>query len=137
MFARHQVESHIMKKLNQKSILWSAVGAVAVSGLAAGIAFAGSGATETEVALPAATVTRAINAAVKAKAGNVAGVEMETEKGVTHVDVEIVANDGKKYEVGVNAQTGKVMAVEADNGKENEVGEANEKGEQNEQGEDD
>ena len=121
-----------MKKLN-KSILWSAVGAIAISSAAAGIAFAGSGATD--VALPASTVTRAINAAVKAKAGNVAGVEMETENGVTHVDVAIVANDGKKYEVGVNAATGKVMAVEADNGDENEAGEANEKGEKGEMNE--
>lgn len=132
-----------MKKFNQKSILWSAATAIAVSGLAAGIAFAGSGAAETEVALPASTVTSAINAAVKAKAGNVAGVEMETEKGVTHVDVEIAAGDGKKYEVSVNAQTGKVMSVEADNdaneaneqGEAGEKGEANQKGEANEQGE--
>ncbi len=122
-----------MKQLNKKSILWSAVGVVAISGAVAGIAFAGSGATE--VALPASTVTRAINAAVSAKAGNVAGVEMETENGVTHVDVAIAATDGKKYEVGVNAATGKVMAVEADNGKENEAGEADEKGEANEAGE--
>ena len=122
-----------MKKLNQKSLLWSAVGAIAVSSLAAGIAFAGSGKSETEVALPAATVTRAINAAVKTKPGNVAGVEMETEKGVTHVDVEIVAANGQKYEVAVNAQSGKVMSVEADKeGNENEAGEANEKGEANE-----
>ena len=123
-----------MKKLNQKSILWSAAGALAVSGLAAGIAFAGSGAAETEVALPAATVTRAINAAVAAKAGNVAGVEMETENGVTHVDVEIAAADGKKYEVGVNAATGKVMAVALDQ-EDNEAGEANENGEAGEKGE--
>lgn len=123
-----------MKQLNKKSILWSAIGVVAISSAVAGIAFAGGGG-ETEVALPAATVTRAINAAVKAKAGNVAGVEMETENGVTHVDVSIAANDGKKYEVGVNAATGKVMAVEADNGKENEAGEAGEKGEANEKGE--
>lgn len=115
-----------MKKLNQKNLLWSAIGALAVSGLAAGIAFAGGGETETEVALPAATVTNAINAAVKAKAGNVAGVEVETEKGVTKIDVEIVGADGKKYEVGVNASTGKVIAVEADDENENDENEQNE-----------
>ena len=91
-----------------------------MSGLAAGIALAGGDEKETEVALPAATVTRAINTAVAAQAGNVAGVEIETENGVTKIDVEVAAKDGKKYEVGVNASTGKVIAVEADN--ENEAG---------------
>ena len=119
-----------MKKFNSKIALLSAVGVVAISGVVAGIAFAG-GDNETEVSLPAATVVRAINAASAAKAGNVAGVEMETDKGVAHVDVEIAAADGKKYEVSVNAQTGKVMSVAADTeaGEQNEAGEANEKGE--------
>ncbi len=126
-----------MKQLNKKSILWSAIGVVAISSAVAGIAFAGGGESETEVALPAATVTRAINTAVAAKAGNVAGVEMETENGVTKIDVEIAASDGKKYEVGINASTGKVIAVEADNDNENEANEAGEKGEMNEQGEHD
>ncbi len=126
-----------MKQFNKKSILWSAIGVVAISGAVAGIAFAGGGESETEVALPATTVTRAINTAAKAKAGNVAGVAMETENGVTKVDVEIVASDGKKYEVGVNAATGKVIAVEADDEKEKEADEAGEKGEMNEQGETD
>ncbi len=128
-----------MKKFNQKSILWSAAGIIAVSGLAAGIAFAGGGESENEVevALPAATVTRAINTAVAAKTGNVAGVEMETEDGVTKIDVEIVAADGKKYEVGVNASTGKVIAVEADDENENEADDADEKGEMNGEGEND
>ena len=126
-----------MKQLNKKSVLWSAVGVVAISSAVAGLAFAQNGAAETEVALPAATVTRAINTAVKVKAGNVAGVEMETENGVTKIDVEIAATDGKNYEVGINAQTGKVIAVEVDNENEKEAGEAGEKGEMNEQGEND
>ena len=125
-----------MKQLNKKSILWSAAGVVAISGAVVGSAFAGDGG-ETKVALPAVTVTRAINAAVAAKAGNVAGVEMENEKGIIKVEVEIVATDGKNYEVGVNADTGQVIAVEADDENENEAGEVGEQGEVNEQGADD
>ena len=113
-----------MKKLNSKSILWSALGAVALSAMVAGVAFAGGDdENETEAALPAATVTSAINTAVAAKAGNVSGVEIETENGVTKIDVEIVGADGKEYEVGVNAQTGKVIAVEAEDENENEADE--------------
>ena len=122
-----------MKQLNPKKMLWSAVGVLTISGLAAGIAFAGGDDNETEVALPAATVTRAINTAVAAKAGNVAGLEMETENGVTKIDVEVAAADGKKYEVSVNAATGKVMSVEEDK----EDNEADEKGEMNEGAEND
>ena len=117
-----------MKKFNSKIALLSALGVLAVSGVVAGIAFAGGDNEEAEIALPAAQVVRAINAASAAKAGNIAGVEMETDKGVAHVDVEIAAADGKKYEVSVNAQTGKVMSVEADD----EAGEQNEAGEKDE-----
>ena len=62
---------------------------------------------------------------------------METENGITRIDVEIAAKVGKNYEVGVNAQTGKVIAVELDNENENEADEAGEKGEMNESAEND
>ncbi len=120
-----------MKKLNRKNLLWSALGVLAVTGVASGFALAGDDEKETEIALPAATVTSAINAAVAAKPGNVSEVEIEVEKGVTHIEVEIVAADGKSYEVGVDAITGKVLSVEADDENENEM---DEKGE-NETGE--
>ena len=116
--------------------VWGVIGLMAISGFVANRSF-GQGEKEAEVALPAATVTRAINTAVAAKAGNVAGVEMETENGVTKIDVEIAATDGNNYEVAINAATGKVIAVELDNENENEAGEAGEKGEMNEQGEND
>ena len=111
-------------------MVWGIVGVITLSVLATNIAF-GENAAEVKTALPAATVTRAINAAVRAKAGNIAGVEMETENGVTKVDVEIVATDGKNYEVGVNAKTGKVIAIELDDENENEADKAGEKGEMN------
>ena len=119
-----------MKPHNQGFAVWGVIGILLVSGMIANRSF-GQGEKEVEVALPAATVTRAINTAVAAKAGNVAGVEMETENGVTKIDVEIAATDGKKYEVGVNAQTGKVIAVEEDK-EDNEAGEGNEAGEKGE-----
>ena len=119
-----------MKPHNQGLAVWGVIGILLVSGMIANRSF-GQSEKEAEVALPAATVTRAINTAVAAKAGNVAGVEMETENGVTKIDVEIAATDGKKYEVGVNAQTGKVIAVEEDK-EDNEAGEGNEAGEKGE-----
>ena len=119
-----------MKPHNQGLAVWGVIGILLVSGMIANRSF-GQSEKEVEVALPAATVTRAINTAVAAKAGNVAGVEMETENGVTKIDVEIAATDGKKYEVGVNAQTGKVIAVEEDK-EDNEAGEGNEAGEKGE-----
>lgn len=115
-----------MKKLNKKGVLWSAAGALALSAVAGGAAIA-AGSEETEASLPAPTVVRAINAAVAAKAGNVAGVEVETEAGKTKVDVEIFASDGKTYEVGVDAASGKVISVEADTEVEDEKDGANDK----------
>ena len=122
-----------MKPHNQGFAVWGVIGILLVSGMIANRSF-GQGEKEVEVALPAATVTRAINTAVAAKAGNVAGVEMETENGVTKIDVEIAATDGKNYEVGVNASTGKVIAVEEDK-EDNEAGEGNEAGEKGEMNE--
>ena len=119
-----------MKPHNQGLAVWGVIGILLVSGMIANRSF-GQSEKEAEVALPAATVTRAINTAVAAKAGNVAGVEMETENGVTKIDVEIAATDGKKYEVAVNAATGKVIAVEEDK-EDNEAGEGNEAGEKGE-----
>ena len=106
-----------MKQLNQDNqgfIVWGIVGAIALSGSAANIAF-GESAAEVKTVLPAATVTRAINTAVEAQAGNVSDVEVETENGVTKVDVEIAAKDGKNYEVVINAKTGKIILVEVEN----------------------
>ncbi len=112
-----------MQKLTKKSALLGAGGALALLGGIAGIAVAQSGAEveEAEVGVPAAAMVRAINAATGAKPGDVAKVEVETEAGKTMIDVEILAKDGKTYEVGVEAASGKVASVEADT--EDEAGE--------------
>lgn len=115
-----------MQKLTKKSALLGAGGALALLGGIAGIAVAQSGAEEkdAEVGVPAVTLVRAINAATGAKAGDIAKVEVEVEGGKTMVDVEILAKDGKTYEVGVEAASGKVASVEVDT--EDEADEKNE-----------
>ena len=100
-------------KITQKGVLWSACSALAIVAVSAVLAGADDQ-TETQLALPAPTIVGAINAAVAAKPGNVAGVEIEFEDGVARVEVEVVATDGKKYEVAVNSQSGEVVSVEAD-----------------------
>lgn len=110
---------------NKHTILW---GALALSAGLTGVALAGANGGEKEAALPAAAIVKALNAATSAKAGAVSGVEVEAENGAVMVDVEIVAADGKSYEVGVDSKTGKVVSVEADNENEaDEKGEAHDK----------
>lgn len=126
-----------MQKLTKKSALLGAGGAFALLGSVTGLALAqNQNEKDAEVGVPAATMVRAINAAVAAKAGDVTKVEAETETegGKTMVDVEVLAKDGKTYEVGVEAASGKVVSVEMDT--ENEAGE-NEAGEKDEAGDKD
>ncbi len=106
-----------METHKQGLAVWGVIGLLIISGMVANRSF-GQGAKEAKAALPAATVTRAINTAIKAQAGNIAGVEVETENGITKIDVEIAAPNGNNYEVAVNAATGKVIVVELDNASE-------------------
>lgn len=70
-----------------------------------------------------ATITKeeAISAALKEVAGKAAKTELEDEDGVVVYGVEVTDNQGKKQDVKVDAKTGKVLKVEADdeNGSEN------------------
>ncbi|RYX86360.1 hypothetical protein EON83_01435 [bacterium] len=75
---------------------------------------------EATVTLPTAQLIRAIHAASSAKAGSIAQVEVESEKGQTKVGVEIVAADGQKYDVSVAPSTAKVLSVIADKEDEDE-----------------
>lgn len=104
-----------MQKLTRKSALLSAGAAFAVLGSITGLALAqGQNETETEdaaVGVPAATMVSAINAAAEAKKGDISKVEVEVEAGKTLVDVEVLAKDGKTYEVDVDATSGKVVSV--------------------------
>ncbi len=106
-----------MKKFTPKAALLSAGALVALCALAATnatIARAGDDA-ETTVALPAPTIINAINAAVAAKPGDIKSVETEVENGVNQIEIDLVAtDDGKPYEVTVDATTAKVLDVKAD-----------------------
>jgi hypothetical protein len=72
------------------------------------------GEQETQVALPAEQVIASIQTAVAAKPGSVREVEAENEAGKTICEVSILAQDGKTYDVEVNAATNTVVGVEAD-----------------------
>lgn len=106
-----------MKTFNKKTALWGAVGALALSTTAIGVALAHDDDHENEpkIGVSAPDMTRAIEAAAKAKSGDIAEVEVESEGGKTMIEVEILAQDGKTYEVSVEAATGKVAAVEQEN----------------------
>ena len=55
-----------------------------------------------------------IKNAVAAKAGNVRELEAKVESNKTVCEVEIIASDGKKFEVYVDVASGKVLRVEQD-----------------------
>ena len=73
-----------------------------------------AGDDEASVGIPSSQLARAVNAASAAKAGNISGVEVESEKGKTIVGVDVLATDGQKCEVTVEASTGKVLPVAID-----------------------
>ncbi len=74
----------------------------------------GQGAKQGKVAIPADQAIRFIRTAVAAKPGDVRAVEVENEGGKTICEVEILAQDGKTYEVEVDAATNTVIEVELD-----------------------
>jgi len=80
----------------------------------------GNEAVEVKVALPADQMIASIRTAVAAKPGNVLGVEAETENGKTHCDVEVLAADGKTYEVEVDVASNKVVGVELEDDKDDD-----------------
>ena len=105
-----------------------------LAGGAAVVAMAGGGlkawaeqgekgeAGEVKITLSAAQLKVATAAALKAKPGKVVETEAEMENGKTMCDVQILAADGKTYEVGVDVASGKVVSVEADNDKDDHDG---------------
>lgn len=72
---------------------------------------------EVEITLTASQLKAATAAALAVKQGKVLETEAESEGGKTHCDVQILAADGKTYEVGVDVASHKVASVEADNNK--------------------
>ena len=77
-----------------------------------GMRAVGQGAKRAKVSLPPGQAIAAITTAVAAKPGNVRGLEVESEKGKLVCEVEILAEDGKTYEVVVDVATNTVVEVE-------------------------
>ena len=64
------------------------------------------------------TEEQAKAAALAAKPGKVTEVELEKEDGVVVYGIDITAEDGKMFDVTVDANTGKVLKVEAEDANE-------------------
>ena len=67
------------------------------------------------------TLVEAVNAAEANAGGRATGVELESERGTTTYEVEVVAANRAVYEVKIDATSGKVLSTEldkADNGDE-------------------
>ena len=62
--------------------------------------------------LTAEQAVACIKSAVAAKAGNVRELEAKVESNKTVCEVEIIASDGKKFEIYVDVASGKVLRVE-------------------------
>ncbi len=69
---------------------------------------------ETKVSLTAEQVIASVKTAVAVKPGNVLEVEAEKENGRTVCEVEVLAQDGKTYEVVVDVASNTVLKVELD-----------------------
>jgi len=67
-----------------------------------------------KAAVPVEQLITSIRTAVAAKPGDVRAVEIENEGGKNLCEVEILAQDGKTYEVEVDVATGTVVEVESD-----------------------
>ena len=74
----------------------------------------GQNSKEPKAALPAEQVIESIRTAAAAKPGNVRAVEVEKDGGKTLCEVEILAEDGKTYEVEVEVATNTVVKIEED-----------------------
>ena len=106
-----------MMQNRTKRILGSILGCLVVLALAAGgfrINAEGQGTKETKVGISAEQVIASIRTAIAAKPGNVRAVEAENENGKTFCEVEVLAQDGKTYEVKVDVTSNTVVEVEAD-----------------------
>ena len=75
----------------------------------------GWGARESKAAISADQLIACVRTAVASKPGNVRAVEAESEGDKVLCEVEILAQDGKTYEIEVDVATNAVTEVEEDN----------------------
>ncbi|MGG3452246.1 PepSY domain-containing protein [Domibacillus aminovorans] len=77
------------------------------------------------------TKQESVDIALKEVQGSASDVELEDEDGVIIYSVEVTDDQGQKHEVAVDANTGKILKIEADDEEsEKEDGEENDKEEQ-------
>ncbi len=106
-----------MMKSRTKQIAGSISYCLVTLALAAGVygvKAEGQDAKEAKAAIPAEQIIVSVRTAIAARPGNVRAVEAENEAGKTICEVEILAQDGKTYEVAVDIATNTVVKVEAD-----------------------
>jgi hypothetical protein len=92
------------------------IGCSFVLALAAGLfvmkAAGRQGTKPAPVSLSAEQVVASVRTAVAAKPGNVRGLEAEQERGKVVCEIEILAGDGKTYEVVVDVANDSVVEIE-------------------------
>lgn len=104
-----------MMQSRTKRIVGSVLGCMVVLAVAGfGIKAGEKSTKQTKVGIPAEQVIASIRTAIAAKPGDVRAAEAENEAGKTICEVEILAQDGKTYDVAVDIATNTVVKVEAD-----------------------
>lgn len=95
--------------MNKKLITGSVLAAILMTGSAVGFASAQTATTPVAV-----SATQAIEIALAEVPGEVQEVDLDRDDGQQVYEVEIVNADGVEMEVEVDAETGEVLEVEAD-----------------------
>jgi len=115
-----------MKRISGASLGCSVALALAVGGSA--MQSEGQGdAKESKAALPAEQVIALIGTAIIAQPGSVRALEAENEGGKIICEVEILAPDGKTYEVEMDVATNTVIEIEVDDDNDDEEDEDEDK----------
>jgi uncharacterized membrane protein YkoI len=106
-----------MMRIGKRRLVGLVFGCLAALVLAAGalgMRAAGQSAAQPKAAISADQAVACVRTAVAAKPGDVRAVEAEREGGKLVCEVEVLAQDGKTYEVVVDTATGAVIEVESD-----------------------
>lgn len=91
-----------------------------LAGLVATAGLAGVAVAQANAPTPAFTVEQAVEIALAQVPGEVQHTELEREDGMLVHEIEILTADGVKMEVEINADTGEILDVEAENDSDDE-----------------
>lgn len=106
--------------MNSNKFALPALAAAVILAVGGGVAFAKSGTAGddndaiTDLARAKITLVQAVAAAEHHAGGRATAAELETEKGKTLYEIEVVAANKAVYDVTVDAGTGKVVSSEVD-----------------------